>query len=273
MGNNTTSSVLHEEEEPPLRIDNHAYDIRSIINENHNKDNLGRPVVIFDRWKIVQDDLKDKQDKPSEVGDNRTLLDEKHNSVNIQSDSDVSSSYEELSAIPIISINNHNSVIKANSLTIPSQQQKQQKYRNSELNLDHEKVQQMHSGNTTNSKPSFVRKPRPNSLAIVSRSHDCIHDLSDLSTASTTATPNNTEVGKHLTLPSTNGAEDTISSLSNALRSVSADALQPIKPTTGLQQRRNRRPTSLHIPNLVQLQPAPSHTAGAHVTTQLQFNR
>ena len=290
MGNNTTtSSVLHEEEEPPLRIDNHTYNIRSIINENHNKDSLQGPqVVIFDRWKIAQDDLKDKQDKPSVVNDEiPALAADNAEDSNLQKqtaflktqavDSDTSSSYEELSAIPINSSIQNSAIIKINSLPTSSQQQKIHNSCSGSIKSEHEKTQQMHSVNpTSTTKPSFVRKPRPNSLAIVSRSHDCLYTVGEFNsanTSSTVTTPNNAEVKNHLTLPSNSG-DDVTSCLSNANRSVSADALRPNRPVTGLQQRRNCRPTSLHIPNPVQFQPQPSQTAAAHITSQqLPFNR
>ena len=94
--------------------------------------------------------------------------------------------------------------------------------------------------NAINSKDTIVKKSRPNSLAILSRSHDLIHTIGE------------EEVGN-----SSNALAAASSSCHRAAfqakgRYASADnLLQPTK--VGLQQRRNQRPTSLLIPNILDI--------------------
>lgn len=272
MGNSTTSSVLHEEEEPPLRINDHGFDIRSIINENgHKKERFSQPVLAFDSWKILHDDLNSKGDK-SNIDELLSNGDTNKNSGSLssQSDTDVSSSYEELSTIPSVAGGNKPRVIRE-SLSMPRQSNH---CPNIHLDVGHARNQTLYSGDIASvrsTKPSFVKKPRPNSLAIVSRSHDHINTLS--SEAVNFNHSANEEVNR-LALPSSSRGDGTSAScLSNANRSASADTLRTARSTTGLQQRRNCRPTSLHIPNLVQV-PQPSQTAEAFVNPQqLPFNR
>lgn len=120
----------------------------------------------------------------------------------------------------------------------------------------------VHSAHIMGTKPAFVKKPRPNSLAIVSRSHDCLNVL-DNSDASSKA---NQEVNR-LTLPIR--TDEASSLFSTANRSTSEDILRASTLSTGLQQRRRCRPTSLHIPSLLNIPAAqPSQTAGAYVSNQ-----
>lgn len=234
MGNGmaTTAAVLHEEAEPVLKIDSGGYEIRSIVTDSsrHPKDNLGRPVLVFDSWKIAQSDLKDRH-PPTEgfhiipTHSDATPSNHDHN---CQTNT---SSAEELSTF-------------------------------SSTKAFNEERQRANKENEPHSKNSFVRKPRPNSLAILSRSHDLIHTIGD----------------KEVT-PITTSIDFSNSSsvpLHSYGRTASADnILKQTRSTIGLQQRRNQRPTSLQIPNIIQLAPESSHTARPHVTAthHLPFTR
>lgn len=227
MGNHTTTEILHEEDEPSLHIDENSYEIRSVITDTHNKDTLGRPVIVFDRWKILQSDLNNTHNKSSLREENLTTDPETEKHEKTSSNSGESST--RLSSLD--TLNNINS-----------------------------ETQKNHSSSTNDMKSSVIRKPRPNSLAIVSLSCDSVN------IPNSSHTQSNQEVSQCASGSIQTNLVDT--------KSASADTL--LEPRPGLQQRRNRRPTSLQIPSLTNISnipPPPVRTALNLQSHNFKFTR
>lgn len=258
MGNlsMTTSEILKEEDEPALNLEEHNYEIRSVLTENHNKDPLGRPVLVFDRWKILQSDIEDKpygkiieeaEASPSETGERSASVGEVTPLSARHEIEELTSSNEELSLY-----------CKAAPTS-----------NTAELG-ESESAQKEQSCSLSDSKTSIVRKPRPNSLAITSLSLD----LSSIPSSSSTSDKEvcgRISVGQSLSVSSVN---INFESSGLACRSASADALIETRP--GLQQRRNKstRPTSLQIPSIQRIPPPPVRTADQLSSRQnFTFNR
>lgn len=219
-----TSSVLHEEEEPQLKVDTHGYEIHSLTMDNsHTEDPQGRPVINFDRWKILQSDIKDKQETQHKMADKISNMADSETDSHLLTSSLTNNINGNSSAHSLDNKLPSNNPGSSLELSPPEP-------RSLQAHVSSEQTQR-----TIIDKPhsAIVKKPRPNSLAILSRSHDFIHTLGE---------GTNQEVSGRSYL-----------NAATPYRAVSADTLlEPGRPL-GLQQRRNQRPTSLHIPSLTNI--------------------
>lgn len=237
MGNHTTSEVLKEEDEPNLNMEEHNFQIRSVLTDNHSdKKSVKQPVLVFDKWKILNSDIPDIRNEKLADADHASETTRSSLSPSANDTDDVTSSSEELS-----------SYCKANET-----QRRVNKT---------EEVQKTHSSSVSDSKSPIVRKPRPNSLAITSLSLD-LTSIPSSSSTSDKEVCSSAASGPSLNVSSTNiNFQPRVGRLAVESRSASADALIETRP--GLQQRRKRgsRPTSLQIPSILHIPPPPVRTA------------
>ena len=214
---NSTTAVLREEERPG--IDGREHVVRNGVSNGSFQHSSGSS----DRW--TESQIDDESDN-DQVFVETSSIDKLHNH-NTRYEANINGSLKELSTL---------------YTATPRIEQTQKTTA---------------ENNAINSKGPIVKKPRPNSLAILSRSHDLIHIVGD------------EEVGaRGAATPNTFNSHQ--SSLCSKNRAASADTLLQ-KPTgVGLQQRRNQRPTSLLIPSLLDLRPEISQTANAYGDSSLK---
>jgi len=141
MGNQPVTGVLPEEDEPSLTVDENSYEIHRVVLSDQQRDSLGRPVIVFDGFQMIKDDLKQKNAQEGIIPGGSV----KKTYFNNDSTSDLShSSTEELTRANFRSAENISTQGVENGLHNP--------IRASDTNLTSNK--------------------RPTSLAIQSRSHD-----------------------------------------------------------------------------------------------------
>lgn len=235
MGDSISSHIgQRDDEEPSLRIDENAYEIHSLINDCQAKDALGRPVLIFDRWKILQSDLEDNHHKPSLAEHDGGLAEEDH----------------------MLLQPNANEVDAGSSTTSTQSPSSSAAGENEScVNTDTIGLQNADSNASSDSGVAFVRNSRPSSLAVSSITQEM--------GAFTAHWPSDQEVCVKISAPNLSSAAPLVTIAEPVLaaehRSASVDTLLEGRPS--LQQRRNKRPTSLQIPSLLSIPPPPVRTA------------
>lgn len=255
-----TSDILKEEDEPGLSLEEHNYKIKSVLTEGHSKDTIGHPVIVFDRWKILQSDIPDQQETQ--------IL-------------------EEAISPPQVSATGNNSNRETFPLTplgfeveeLTSSSEELSSYAEKNLKTmsqpgETETAQKTQSSSVNDLKACIVRKPRPNSLAITSLSLD-LTSLPSTTSTSDKEVSSKISATQCLSVSSVNvNFEPSRVGLASTSRSASADALIETRP--GLQQRRNKsaRPSSLQIPSILHIPPPPVRTADQLSSRQhFTFNR
>lgn len=230
MGDNISSHLNEHDEEPSLHIDENAYEIHSLIADCQAKDALGRPVLIFDRWKILQSDIESKRTKPILAEHDDTTDDDILLKLNANEGDGMGTRLSTQS--PLGSTENEHSV-----------------------NSETKGQQTSDSNNSPDSGVAIIHNSRPSSLPV-----SCIAQEMG---AFTTHWTSNQEVLTKISAPNLSSNTPSLANVDSTLvaeqRSASVDTLLEGRPS--LQQRRNKRPKSLQIPSLLSIPPPPVRTA------------
>lgn len=270
MGNHLPSHVLIEEEEQALHIEDQNYDIHNcqhILKDCNTKTRTNS----LDKWKMLRTSKDyngyssyDQSSQPM-ISMETSPAEEKlpQNSSSQQNVTQSSGNTSNTTNEKTVLAPTHGGVVQPTS--------------------SNTEIQKAHSSDSLSSTKVTVRKPRPNSLAIASLSIDFdLHTIPDNCGFIRSESKKEVSIhrGQQLSVPnlsiSGTGASggistDTSFGLAGDNRSASAGTLLEHRPS--LQQRRNQRPTSLQIPNILNIPPPPVRSSQPAYHQNFTFNR